>query len=81
MVEELDWVEEIYRKIKEKADETGDPLFEYALICPALYLVNEQEVQRILTQLERKDKFLYRQAYANLKTWRAKVSDRLRSRR
>jgi hypothetical protein len=81
IVVEPEWVEEIYRKIKEKADKTGDPLLDYALICPALYLVNEPEVQKILTRLERKDQFLYKQAHSNLNTWRTKVSDRLRSRR
>lgn len=81
VVESPEWVEEIHRKIKQKANETGDALFEYALICPALYLVDEEEVHRILTQLERRDKFLYRQASANLKTWRAEVSKRLRARR
>jgi hypothetical protein len=81
VVVEPEWVEGIYRKIKEKADKTGDPLFDYTLICPALYLANEPEVQKILTRLERKDQFLYKQAHTNLNTWRAAVSDRLRSRR
>jgi hypothetical protein len=81
VIVEPEWVEGIYRRIKEKADETDNPLFDYALICPALYLVNEPEVQRLLTRLERKDHFLYRQAHTNLSTWRSQVSERLRSRR
>jgi hypothetical protein len=81
IVEDPDWIEEIYRNIKQKSDNTGDPLFDYVLICPALYLVNEAEVGNLLTRLERKDQFLYKQAYTNLSAWRAEVAKRLRSRR
>lgn len=81
VVVEPEWVEGIFRKIKEKADKTGNSLFDYALICPALYLVDEPEVQNILARLERKDQFLHKQAHMNLNTWRAKVSETLRSRR
>lgn len=81
IVVEPEWAAGIYRKIKEKADRTGDPLFDYSLICPALYLVDEPEVQKILTRLERKDQFLYKQVQMKLSTWRTEVSDRLGSRR
>jgi hypothetical protein len=81
VVTEAEWIEDIYREIKKKADETGDALFDYALVCPALYLVDEPEVQRILTRLERNDQFLHKEALRNLDTWRAEVSKRLRARR
>ena len=82
IVEEPEWVGEIYRTLKKRAEQTGDPLIDYALICPALYLVDEAEVQRLLTGLERKDQFLYKQARENLdKWWRAEVTKRLRARR
>jgi hypothetical protein len=81
VVIEPEWIEDIYREIKHKAEKTGDSLFDYALLCPALYLVDEPEVQRILTRLERKDEFLHKDALRNLDTWRAEVAKRLRGRR
>ena len=48
IVEEPDWIADIYRKLKKKAAQTDDPLMDYALICPALYLVDEPELQRLL---------------------------------
>ena len=77
---EPDWIHAVHRKIKEKVDKTGDPLFDYAPICPALYLANEPEVTKILIRLEKKDHFLYDQADMNLEFRRDKISDMLRSR-
>ena len=55
---------------------------DYALICPALYLVDEPEVQRLLARLEQKDDFLYKQAHKNLDTWwRVEIAKRLQARR
>lgn len=81
IVEEPAWIQKIYQRLKQKAEKTDDPIFDYTLICPALYLENEPEVERILTRLERKDQFLYKQALSNLDSWKAEVSKRLRARR
>ena len=51
--------------LKKKAEQTDDSLIDYALICPALYMVDEPEVQRLLARLEQKDDFLYKQARKN----------------
>ncbi len=66
IVEEPDWVADIYRILKKKAEQTDDPLIDYALICPALYMIDEPEVQRLLVRLEQRDHFLYKQAQENL---------------
>ena len=81
VVESSEWIGQIYRNLKKKAEQTGDSLMDYALICPALYLVDEAEVQRLLARLERKDQFLYKQARENLDRWRAEIARRLRARR
>lgn len=82
MVEEPDWIADIYRNLKKKAEQADDPLMDYALICPALYLVDEPEVQRLLVRLEQKDQFLNKQARKNLDTWwRVEVAKRLHARR
>ena len=73
--------DDIYRNLKTKAEQTGDSLIDYALICPALYLVDEAEVQRLLARREGKDQFLYKQARKNLDVWRKEIAKRLRSRR
>ena len=36
IVEEPDWIADIYRNLKKKAEETDDSLVDYALICPRL---------------------------------------------
>jgi hypothetical protein len=66
VVEEPDWIADIYRVLKKKAEQTEDSLIDYALLCPALYLVDEPEVQRLLARLEQKDQFLYKQAHETL---------------
>ena len=82
IVEEPDWIADIYRNLKKKAEQTDDSLVDYALICPALYMVDEPEVQRLLARLEQKDQFLYKQAHENLdRWWRVEVAKRLRVRR
>jgi hypothetical protein len=82
VVEEPDWIGDIYRILKKKAEQSDDSIFDYALICPALYMVDEPEVQRLLARLEQKDQFLYKQAHENLdKWWRVEVAKRLRVRR
>ncbi len=82
VVEEADWIADIYRNLKKKAEQTDDSLIDYALICPALYMVDEPEVQRLLARLEQKDQFLYKQAHENLdRWWRVEVAKRLRARR
>ena len=82
VVEEPDWIADIYRILKKKAEQTDDPLMDYALICPALYMVDEPEVQRLLARLEQKDDFLYKQAHKNLDTWwRVEIAKRLHARR
>lgn len=81
VVESPEWIGEIYRILKKKAEQTGDSLIAYALICPALYVVEEAEVQRLLAQLDRKDQFLYKQTRENLDRWRAEIARRLRARR
>jgi hypothetical protein len=68
VVEEPDWIADIYRILKKKAEQSDDSLLDYALICPALYMVDEPEVQRLLARLEQKDQFLYKQAQENLDT-------------
>ena len=80
VVESPEWIDEIYRNLKTKAEQTGDSVIDYALICPGLYLIDEAEVQRLLVRLERKDQFLYKQARKNLDVWR-EIARRLRSRR
>jgi hypothetical protein len=46
--------------------------------APALYIVDEPEVQRLLARLEKKDQFLYKQAHENLdKWWRVEIAKRL----
>jgi hypothetical protein len=81
VVESPEWIDEIYRNLKTKAEQSGDSFVDYALICPALYLVDEAEVQRLLAGLEGKDQFLYKQARKNLHVWRSEIAKRLRSRR
>jgi hypothetical protein len=66
VVEEPDWIADIYRVLKKKAEQTEDSLIDYALLCPALYLVDEPGVQRLLARLEQKDQFLYKQAHETL---------------
>ena len=81
VVESPEWIDDIYRNLKTKSVKTGDSLIDYALICPALYLVDEAEVQRLLIRLEGKDQFLYKQARKNMDVWRKEIAKRLRSRR
>ena len=82
IVEEPDWIADIYRVLKKKAEQTDDSLIDYVLICPALYLVDEPEVQRLLGRLEQKDQFLYKQAHENLdRWWRVEIAKRLLARR
>jgi hypothetical protein len=82
VIEEPDWIADIYRNLKKKAEQTDDSLIDYALICPALYMADEPEVQRLLARLEKKDQFLYKQAHVNLdRWWRVEVAKRLRARR
>jgi hypothetical protein len=72
-------VEPIHRRLKQKSEETIDTLFDYALICPALYISNEEEVQKLLARLEAKDEFLYNRATTQLKWWRDFISKQLGS--
>jgi CheY-like chemotaxis protein len=81
VVESPEWIDDIYRNLKRKAEQSGESLVDYALICPALYLVDEAEVQRLLARLEGNDQFLYKQARENLDVWRREIAKRLRSRR
>ena len=81
VVESPEWIDEIFRNLKTKVEQSGDSLVDYALICPALYLVDEPEVQRLLVRLEGKDQFLYKQARKNLDVWTNEIAKRLRSRR
>ena|SRR2546427_7308900 len=67
-------LEPIHQRLKAKSDETYDTIFDYALICPGLYMHNEAEVQKVLSRLKAKDAFLYKRANAELKSWRAYVS-------
>ena len=60
VVESPEWIDEIFRNLKTKAEQSGDSLVDYALICPALYLVDQPEVQQLLVRLEGKDQFLYK---------------------
>ena len=73
--------EPIYQRLKQKSVETNDPIFDYALICPALYMMNEPEVLKLLVRLQAKDAFLYDRADTEIKWWRNVISKQLGAKR